>query len=129
LDWRGFFGLGFIAFPVTCFRSGPQVVINDEGIEDRRLKIGIIPWEDIQSLSIGSLNSVEFLCVKVFEPEKYLVRWPRWKRSLAGMNAAFGFPALTISFSGLSPGIREVWAHLQGRASVLGNDSRVGDIQ
>jgi hypothetical protein len=112
----GFFGLGFIALPVMFFRTGPQIVINDEGIEDRRLKIGVILWEDVRSLSIGSVNSVQFLCVEVLDPEKYLCRMPRWKRSLAGANAALGFPALTLGFSGLSPGIKEVWAYLQDRA-------------
>jgi hypothetical protein len=125
----GFFGLGFVAVPVMCLRTGPQVILNDEGIEDRRLKIGIIRWEDIRSLSIRSVNSVKFLCVEVFDPEKYLSRLPRWKRSLAGLNAALGFPALTISFQGLSPGIREVWAYLQDRAAVLGDQGGEVDLE
>jgi hypothetical protein len=114
----GFFGLGFIVVPAMLFRTSPQVVINDEGIEDRRLKIGIIRWEDIRSLSVGSVHSAMFLCVEVLDTEKYLSRLPRWKRSLAGVNEALGFPALTISFSGLSPGIKEVWPYLQDRAKV-----------
>jgi hypothetical protein len=114
----GFFGLGFIAIPVMWFRTGPQIVINDEGIEDRRLKIGMIPWEDIRSLSLGSVNSTTFLCIEVIDPEKYLSRLPRWKRSLAKANTALGFPALTIGFSGLSPGVKEVWQYLEDRARV-----------
>lgn len=108
----GFFGLGFVAFPVMFFRTGPQVVINGEGIEDRRQKIGVIPWEDIRSLSIGSVNSAKFLCVELADAERYLSRLPRWTRPLAAANEALGFPALTISFSGLSPGLKEVWAYL-----------------
>jgi hypothetical protein len=111
----GFFGLGLIAFPVRFFRAGPQVVINDEGIEDRRWKTGAIRWEDIRSLSIGSVESAKFLCIEVADPDKYLRRLPRWKRSLAAANEPMGFPPLTIGFSGLSPGLKEVWAHLQGR--------------
>jgi hypothetical protein len=113
----GFFGLGFIALPVMFFRTGPQVVINGEGIEDRRLKIGVIPWENIRSLSIGSVNSAKFLCVELSDPERYLSRLPRWSRSLAAANEALGFPALTISFSGLSPGLKRVWAFLHARDS------------
>lgn len=113
----GFFGLGFIAFTVMFFRAGPQVVINDEGIEDRRHRIGIIRWEDIRSLSIGSVNSAKFLCVEVTDPGRYVSRLPRWGRSLTAASEALGFPALTIGFSGLSPGLKEVWAYLQARDS------------
>ncbi len=115
----GFFGLGFIAFPVMFFRTGAQIVINDEGIEDCRQKIGVIRWEDIRSLSIGSVYSAKFLCVEVADTEKYLSQLPRWKRSYAAVNEALGFPALTIGFSGLSPGLKEVWAYLQARESML----------
>ncbi len=114
----GFFGLGFIAFPVMFFRTGPQVIINDEGIEDRRLKAGVIRWADVRAVSIGSVNSAKFLCIEVADPEAYLARLPRWKRSLAAANSALGFPALTISFSGLRPGLKEVWADLQARPSL-----------
>jgi hypothetical protein len=113
----GFFGLGFIALPAMFFQTGPQVVINDEGIEDRRLKVGVIRWEDIRSLSIGSVNSAKFLSVELSDPEWYSSRLPRWRRSLAAANEALGFPALTISFSGLSPSLKEVWACLHARDS------------
>jgi hypothetical protein len=113
----GFFGLGFIAFPVIFFRTGPQVVINDEGLEDRRGKIGVIRWEDIRSLSIASVYSAKFLCVELSDPEKYFSRLSRWGRWLAAATETVGFPALTIGFSGLRPGLKEVWACLHARYS------------
>lgn len=121
VGWIGvsFFGLGFIALPVMFLRAGPQVVVNDQGIEDRRLKVGIIRWEDIRSLSIRSVSSAKFLCVDVADPGRYLSRLPRRSRWLVPVSEALGFPALTISFSGLSPGLKEVWAHLQARDSML----------
>jgi len=124
VGWIGmeFFGLGFVVFPVLFFRTDAQVIINDEGIEDRRLRIGVIRWEDIHSLSIGSVNSVRFLCVELNDPEEYLSRLPRWKRWLAAADGAMGFPPLNIGFSGLSPGIEEVWAHLQDRAGTPGRE-------
>lgn len=118
MGWIGvaFFGLGFIAFPVMFFRTSPVVVINEDGIEDRRGKLGVIRWEDIRSLSIGSVSSTKFLCVEVADPEKYWSRLPRWHRSLAPVNEALlGSRALTIGFAGLSPGLDEVWVYLQDR--------------
>ncbi len=114
----GFFGLGFVVIPVMFCRSGPQVVINDAGIEDYRLKVGIIRWEDVRSLYVGSIESARFLCIEVDDPEKYVARLPRWKRWLAAANEALGYPALVINFSGLTPGIRDVWAHLQSRGEL-----------
>ncbi len=119
--WIGvaFFGLGFVVIPAMFYRKGPQVIIDDEGIEDLRLKIGVIRWEDVCSLSIGSVNSSgKFLCIEVTNPEEYLSRIPQWKRLLAKANSAIGFSELTISLSGLNPGLDEVWAYLEGRDRV-----------
>ncbi len=120
----GFFSLGFVAFPVTFFRSGPQVVIGAEGIEDRRSKLGLMRWEDIRALSVGSVESTRFLCVDLFEPEKYLSRLPRWKRRLAAANEAMGFTPVTIGFAGLTPGIDEVWDYLQARGEPTGSEGK-----
>jgi hypothetical protein len=109
----GFFGLGFIAIPIMWFRTGAQVVINDQGIEDVRHKLGVVPWEDIRSLYIGSVESTKFLCIELVDPEKYRSRMPTWTRPLTTVTKALGFPTLTIGFQGLSPGLEEVWAYLQ----------------
>ena len=115
VGWSGvaFFGLGFVAFPIMLGRKGPVVVIDEAGIEDRRWKFGVIPWADVRSLSILTIQSTKLLGIDLVEPEKYLARLPRWQRSLASANAWLGFPAFAISFAGLSPGIKEVWAALQ----------------
>lgn len=115
--WLGLalFSVGLVGFPIAFFRKGAQVVINDEGIEDRRLKLGVIPWEDIDSLSLGKMKSTRFLCVWLVEPERYLARMSRWQRMMAIANEKLGFSAITISFSGLSPGINQAWAYLQER--------------
>lgn len=111
----GFFGLGFIACPVMFFRTGPQVIINDEGIQDHRLKVGVIRWDDVRSLFIRRVQSTRFLCIDVVDPQKYLSRLPRWTRPMIPLAESMGLPALTISFSGLHPGIKEVSAYLQAR--------------
>ena len=119
VGWVGvaFFGLGFIAFPIMFFRTGAQVIINDEGIEDRRMKVGVIRWEDIVSLHIASIESTKFLCIEVDDPQKYLDRLPRWTRPLTAATKAMNLPPLAIGFAGLSPGLKEVWAHVQERVA------------
>jgi hypothetical protein len=113
--WTGLvlFGLCFIAIMAQLFRSGPSIILDDSGIHDRRSSFGTIPWTDIVSLQIGSVRSQRFLCVEVVDPNTYLSRLPRHKRLLAQANLSLGFPAITIGFSGLSPGIDEVWSYVQ----------------
>jgi hypothetical protein len=125
VGWFGvaFFGLGFVVFPIMAFRTGPQVIIDEEGIHDRRMKIGVIPWQDIAGLSIGSVHSAKFLCVDLVDREKYVSRFPRWNGPLFAVNQSFGIQGLTISFSGLHPGLKEVWLYLQATRGVRDPDA------
>ncbi|MBX7158583.1 MAG: hypothetical protein K1X66_09390 [Verrucomicrobiae bacterium] len=116
VGWTGsvFFGLCFIAILAQLFRSGPSVIVDEIGIHDLRSStFGIIQWSDIVSLWIGSVSSARFLCVEVLDPSIYLLRLPSHKRLLAKTNPSLGFPLITISFSGLSPGLGEVWGYIQ----------------
>lgn len=113
--WVGvaFFGLGFLAIGAQLFRSKASVIIDDNGLHDLRSSFGLIPWADITSLRIASVKSTRFLCVEVRDESIYLSRLPAHKRFIAQANASLGFPPVTISFSGLSPGLDEVWTYLQ----------------
>lgn len=110
----GFFGLGFGVLP-RMLGKGPIVVIDDTGIEDRRWKLGVIPWDDVQSLQMYEIGSSKFLGIELIDPEKYLSRLRRWRRWLAATNRAMGFPSFAISFAGLTPGIDEAWKALSSR--------------
>ncbi|MBN2716536.1 MAG: hypothetical protein JXX14_11835 [Deltaproteobacteria bacterium] len=110
--WVGavFFSLCFIAIPMRFFRKGPQVIIDENGIEDKRLKIGVIEWRHIDRISEGDIHGTKFLCLHLTDPEIYLQKLPTWKRRLTKSNNAVGFPEFSLSFVGLSPGYTEVRA-------------------
>ncbi len=114
VGWLGlvFFGLCFIAILAQLFRTRECVVLDDVGIHDLRA-FGVIAWDDIVSLTIGSVRSQRFLCIEVREPSIYLSRLSTHKRLLAQANPSLGFPPITISFSGLSPGLEEVLRYVQ----------------
>jgi hypothetical protein len=120
--WCGvaFFGLGFVVIPARLFRTSPQVIINEGGIEDRRSKMGVIRWVDIHFLTIGSVQSQKFLCIETADPEVYLCRLSKWKRRIMESNQFFGLPPFIIGFQGLSPGLNEVWKHLADHFAVHG---------
>lgn len=113
--WIGiaFFGLGFVVIPAVFFQKGPQVTIDETGIEDRRLRVGIIRWDDVSALSIDSVYSSRLLCIRINNPQEYLSRMPVWKRTLTRVSKSMGYSEFTISFAGLSPGLDDVWSFLE----------------
>jgi len=117
--WSGlvFFGLCFVAIALMAFQRTPQVVISEDGIDDRRWKLGVVPWDDVRDMSMRSMGNNRFICVELVDPEKYLGNLSWWQRKLMRANTAVGFPGLVVNCTGLSPGVDEVWAHLQSRAA------------
>ncbi len=115
--WVGlaFFGLCFVAILRQLFRRGPSVILDESGIQDLRSSFGLIPWTDIAALWIGSVRSQHFLCLEVVDPDPYLSRLPSHKQLSARANRSLGFPPITIGFSGLSPGLDEVWRYIQAK--------------
>lgn len=113
--WLGvcFFGLGLVIIPARFFRSRPEVVIDRRGIEDRRLGIGLIPWEDVIGVSVRAIRSSKFLSVEVSEPGKYLTRYKPWQRQMARANRALGFSEISIAFTGLSPSLAVAWKYIE----------------
>lgn len=108
--WAGvcFFSLGFVFLPRQFFKSGPQVVIDARGIEDRRSSLGVIEWSDMETLSVGELHSQKFLSIEVSDLGKYLERLSDAGRIAAQANRALGFSEITLGFSGLSHSADEV---------------------
>jgi hypothetical protein len=116
--WLGVvvFGLVLVVVPyrLVFFRRGPQVIINDAGIEDRRMGVGVIAWEDVRNMWLPRKDHC--ICIDVHDPAKDLARVSRWKRLRMSANRLADYPPLTLVFVGLTPGADEVWAYLQRRA-------------
>jgi hypothetical protein len=115
VGWLGiaFFGLGFIVVPVQMLTFGPMVIINEVGIEDRRLRLGMIPWEEIHAITTHSIEGCPFLGLHLRDPGRYLARMPWWKRFIAKSNVSIGYSPFTIAFVGLTPGFDEASAFIQ----------------
>lgn len=54
------------------FDKSPRVVINHEGVFDKRLGIGTILWKDIKRVYGVTLNSVDHVCLELYNEDKYL---------------------------------------------------------
>ena len=113
--WFGFVFIGCVAVKsiVVMLRPGIRVIVDDDGIEDRRLRIGVVPWEEITAIELCWTGPAKYLCVEVLDPDKYLARMPLHVRLATRANALLGYPPITMTFAGLSPGISEVWEYIQ----------------
>ena len=112
--WLGvcFFSLGILAMLRQLMQRGALFIIDKNGIEDRRSRLGLIEWADIKRFSITSMKSQKFLGIEVRAPGKYLDRLPKIGRAAAKANRALGFPEITLSFGGLTHTVDDVWTFL-----------------
>ena len=120
--------LCFIALAVVgsfygLVRNKPFVVINDDGIEDVRLKIGIITWDDIRSLEVKKLKGLFYICIDLHVPEKFFSRLPTWTQHIIHRRHPRDFGILSINIGNLRPSSKEVMQYSILRHPELYRDS------
>ncbi|MET4108183.1 STM3941 family protein [Hymenobacter sp. UYP22] len=96
-----FFGTGVLVGIRQLLDSRPRLQITEEGILDRTLGVGLIPWADIDDAYVRSINQENFICLVLHNEDEYLQRLPPLKRKLASANAALGFTMLSVNLSGV----------------------------
>ena len=115
--WIGvcFFSLGLIVLPRQLLTVGPVVIINEHGFEDRRTRLGVIPWPDIKGMSVCEINKQRILCVDVHDLEKYEARLATVGKHTVKLNKALGFSEISIGFSGLTHSADQALEFIQER--------------
>lgn len=88
--------------------SSPRLIIDDKGIYARSLKIGIIPWDEIEGAYIKSLGRQAFICLQLKDYEKYLPKSSSLTNAIAATNKALGLSPISLSFSGIDADINQV---------------------
>ncbi|MDU0372445.1 STM3941 family protein [Hymenobacter endophyticus] len=96
-----FFGTGVLVGIRQLLDSRPRLQITDEGILDRTLGVGLIPWADIADAYVRSINQENFICLALHNEDEYVQRLSPLKRKLAGANSALGFTMLSVNLSGV----------------------------
>lgn len=59
---------------------GPTIVINEEGIYDKRLRVGTIRWSDIERVRMHGVGGAYFISLELLNSEQYLSRQPAYVR-------------------------------------------------
>jgi hypothetical protein len=95
----GWFGLQ------QMFRKGPTLIINESGIDDKRLGVGQIPWTAISSVSAFKtpLSNKPLIEIWLSDENTYVSRMPRRHRMVAPTLKANGHSPFLISMTFLNP--------------------------
>ncbi len=77
-------------------------VIDHEGIYDSRLGIGKIPWAEIVHAQIELCYHTRFLCLRVRDPERFLLKVPPHLKHKFVQNYNLGFTSFNVDISGVN---------------------------
>ena len=95
-----FFGGCSLVFGWQVLDNRPRIVITDEGIYDRTLKVGCIQWFDIEDVSLRWQQGNAFLGLILRDERKYTDRLSPLMRRMIVLNRKLGYPALSLNFAG-----------------------------
>ena len=96
------------------FRKGPTLIINESGIDDKRLGVGQIPWTAISSVSAckAPLRNKSLIELWLSDESAYVSRMPRRMRMVAPTLKANGHSPFVISMTFLNPGFGAVYEYI-----------------
>ena len=96
------FGLG-VPFSVReALRRGPRLVVSDAGIEDRASNLGLIPWSEIADIQVAELDKIQYLMLRMRDPDTWEAQRPASSRLLGKLDRAIGLKGIPITISGLN---------------------------
>jgi hypothetical protein len=79
----------------------PVITLDEQGIFDRRLKIGVIPWDDIRRAVPYSIQGIDYISLDLHDMKTYEARRPLWLRILSQGQRLFGMSSVSIMANGL----------------------------
>lgn len=57
-------------------QRGPVIIINEVGIDDKRLGLGVIRWTDIEGVRMHGVAGAYFISLDVSNAQQYLAKQP-----------------------------------------------------
>jgi hypothetical protein len=97
-----FFGAGIPLFSWQILDARPRLVIDDRGVFDRTLGVGVIPWSEITGAYVKSISGNDFICLELRDATPWLQRLSPTKRAIVSANEALGFSVLNLNLSGVA---------------------------
>jgi hypothetical protein len=111
----GFFWFGAMTVVLfsRLFISEPQVVITFEGIEDKRLSVGLVEWNSIEMISLEETKYAKWLNLILKSPENYYHRLPKFQLFSRKLNGQQGMNNFRIRFTDLDTPIDKAWDFIE----------------
>jgi uncharacterized membrane protein len=72
--------IGLVQAVKQTFDRGPCVVVTDEGINDKRLGMGLIRWSDVEQVRMQGVGAAYFISLELSNKEQYLSRLSTYAR-------------------------------------------------
>nr|WP_320010021.1 STM3941 family protein [uncultured Desulfobulbus sp.] len=108
------FSAGALVFVRQLFDKRPRIILDAEGIEDRKLKgVGKILWLDIKNAYIKRMRGIAFICLELHDPEKYLPSQGALHKAQQKADAFLGVTPLIITTSYADRSEQEILALIQ----------------
>lgn len=104
-----FFGSGLVVAIWQVVDSRPRLIIDEHGVLDRTLGVGLIAWSDIEAAYVRSISGNDFICLELRNPEKYGQKLSKVKRAMAAANRGLGFTDFNLNLSGVDARTDEVF--------------------
>ena len=95
-----FFGGCTLVFAYNVFDRRPRIIIDDDGILDRTLKVGLIEWADIEGAFLRENAGQPYLCLELRDNDKYTQRLSPLLRRMVSLNRALGFTDVSVNLVG-----------------------------
>jgi len=95
-----FFGVAGIFFATQVFARQPRIVIDDLGILDRTLKVGVIEWRDIRDARLTWRRGRPLICLDLVDSTKYTSRLSPMLQRLVALNRKLGLTDLSLNLAG-----------------------------
>jgi hypothetical protein len=99
-----------------------RVVIDDAGIRDSSLPVGIIGWDEVRDASVEMIGSVPVIQLRVRDPERFIRRLPSGRQFIARKAAEAGLPGLYINLVGTEAEPSAIAAAIRARVRPAAND-------
>lgn len=111
VGWLGiaFFGAGIPIFLRQIVDSRPRLVLDEQGIFDRTLGVGVIPWTEITGATLRAVHFNHFICLEVRDPQRWTSQRSFLKRLFALGNRAMGYSELNINLSAIAADPKKVY--------------------
>lgn len=78
-----------------------RIVIDDAGIRDSHLPIGIIGWPEIKGATVQTIGGTKVVNLELRDPERFLRRLPAPRQFIARKAHEAGLPGVYLALQGI----------------------------